>query len=494
MGGGLVQLAAYGRQDLYLTSNPQITFFKMVYKRHTNFSVESIPQKFNVIPNFGERVSITIGNLGDLISKMYLFVVLPNIPKFNDDSYGVFAWTEKIGYALIKRVELEINGQLIERQYGDWMNIWSELTITDNRRGHNKMIGNVKELTQFTNGKESSSLYVPLEFWFCKNYNMALPLISLKYSKVKIHVEFNRAKDCYIVGPTHYINVDDPIVHFEKYEYISQTVNNVVSNGIFIDFDSKNRRLYYIKINNEILNTPDNPVFDYSIIGQKSNAFTIPSKLSLGNQEIKLNIKLPTEVSLTRAFIYVDYIYLDTQERLKFDESNHEYLIETLQFNSEKTIISNFYEAKLSFNHPTKELFWQIQYNYIKNGNINDKFNYTNSFDKSKGVNNVISATILLGGNEAFKEKEGKYYNWVQPYYHHTNSPSEGINIYNYGFNPQKFQPSGSINFSRIDDIKIKMVLDRNFSYNNPGTLRTYSMAYNVLRIIDGIGGLAFSE
>lgn len=486
MGGGLVQLAAYGKQDLYLTSEPQITFFKIMYKRHTNFSIESVPQNFNITPNFGERVSVTLGNIGDLVSKIYLHITLPSIPTFN----GVFAWTKKIGYALLKRIELEIDGQLIERQYGDWLNIWSELTVTNHKKALNNMIGNIDSLTNFTNNKDSHVLYIPLGFWFCVNHNLALPLVALRYSKIKIHVEFNRAKDCYLIGPTHYIEITDPVVHFKKYEYISQTVNNITANGIFVNFDSETRRLYYIKVNNEFLPTPESPVFDYTIIGKTSQAFTLPNL----TKEVKINTKLSSEISLTNAFLYVDYIYLDTEERLRFAESNHEYLIDILQFDSEKRVISNFFETRLGFNHPTKEILWHVQFDFIKNGFLNDKFNYTNNFIKKEGINNVIKANFLLNGNEEFKEKEGKYFNLLQVYNHHSNSASEGINVYNYGLHPENLQPSGSINFSRIDEIKIRMVLDRNFSYNNPGILRVYSLSFNIFRIIDGIGGLAFSE
>jgi hypothetical protein len=499
MTGGLIQLAAYGLQDLYLTSEPQITFFKIIYKRHTSFAIESVIQEFNVRPNFGDRASVTVGNIGDLIGKTYLFVTLPSVPEFINAETGlkhdfnVFAWTKRVGYSLIKRVEIEIGGQLIDRQYGDWMNIWTELTQRYNKRSLDKMLGDDELLTGFTNGKQSYNLYIPLEFWFSRNHNMALPLIALRYSKVKIHVEFNRANECFVIGPTHYIDVEDPIVHFEKFEYIQQTVNNVTSNGIFVHFDTELRRLYYIKVNNKFLATPEDAFFDYTISGVISGGMTTPKKENL-TEEIRIHVKLPSEISITKAHLLVDYYYLDTEERLKFYKSNHEYLIDVLQFESEKPVNNNNFEVRLGFNHPTKEIFWQTQFNFIKNGFINDKFNYTNNFDKTKGANNTKEAVILLNGNEAFKDQVGEYFNRVQVYQKHSNSPSEGINVYCFCLNPEKIQPSGAINFSRLDEIKLRLTLDRNFSYTNPGTMRVYALSYNVLRIIDGIGGLAFSD
>ena len=124
MGGGLVQLVAYGAQDIYLTSNPQITFFKVVYRRHTNFAMESIEQTFNGTVDFGKRVTATISRNGDLIKDMWLEVTLGTSSNL---TYGA-------GNVLVKQVELEIGGQLIDRQYGEWMNIWSELTVPEGKR------------------------------------------------------------------------------------------------------------------------------------------------------------------------------------------------------------------------------------------------------------------------------------------------------------------------------------------------------------------------
>ena len=505
MTGALIQLVAQGIQDLYLTNQPQITFFKMVYKRHTNFSIESVPQNFNSRPNFGERVTCTLSNVGDLVGQIYLFIKLPNVPEFVNedgeiDNRKVFSWGEKIGYGLIKRIELEIGGYLIDRHYGDWLNIWSELTINEKnkKKGLNKMIGNIKRLTSFSNGKLEYNLYIPLQFWFCRNYGLALPLIALRYSEVKIHVEFNRLEECAIIGPTHYINISNSIVHFKKYEYISQTVNNVTCNGIFIDHDDETNRLYYIKINtnNEFKPLPDSSILqdEYSIIGNNSNALALPSLSSIGNREVPVNTELPVSLSLVDSFLYVDYIYLDNEERLKFSQSNHEYLIDVVQFESEKSIVNNNINVKIGFSHPTEEIIWQTRFNFISGGNINDKFNYTTNFNKKKGENITNDGVILLNGQSRFNQSKGQYFNLIQPYQHHNNSPSPGINVYSFSINPKGFQPSGSINLSRIDDIRLKLTLNKNLNYSNPGTLRIYGFSYNVLRIIDGLGGLAFND
>jgi len=206
-----MQLVAYGAQDIYLTGNPQITFFKVVYRRHTNFAVESIEQTFNGQADFGKRVTATISRNGDLIQQMYLEVVLPAL--YTTTASNVVAWTYGVGNALVKQAEIEIGGQLIDRQYGDWMNIWSELTVPEGKRaGYDNMVGNEIDATF---GKQMGGLsagtkyrlYVPFQFWFNRNPGLALPLIALQYHEVKLNLEIRSLAELYQaevsgVGPT----------------------------------------------------------------------------------------------------------------------------------------------------------------------------------------------------------------------------------------------------------------------------------------------------
>ena len=211
MGGGLMQLVAYGAQDVYLTGNPQITFWKVTYRRHTNFAMESIEQTFNGQADFGRRVQCTISRNGDLAYRTYLQVTLPEIGQ--DGCCGdtnacdkTFArWLDYPGEQLISMVEVEIGGQRIDRQYGDWMHIWNQLTLTaEQERGYNKMVGQTTQLTYLTdptfanvdsacagldvpaavcaprNALPETTLYIPLQFWFCRNPGLALPLIALQ--------------------------------------------------------------------------------------------------------------------------------------------------------------------------------------------------------------------------------------------------------------------------------------------------------------------------
>jgi hypothetical protein len=433
MGGGLLQLVAYGAQDVYLTGNPQITFFKVVYRRHTNFAIEAIAQTFNGTPAYGNRVTCQISRNGDLIHRMYLSLLMPSTPGILCSGYGL---------RLINNVEIEIGGQKIDKHYSHWLYIWNELALPKSKRdGYNKMVGmSGNSVNNTTSGELSGkTLYIPLEFWFCRNVGLALPLIALQYHEVKLNIQFETGDNC--AG-----------------------------------------------------NTSDKP-------GGSATPF-------------------PT------ATLWVDYIFLDTDERRRFAQLSHEYLIEQLQFTGSEMVpvatSGGKINPKLTFNHPCKELVWFIK----KNGatphiNNNNWFNYTgysaaagnislpfvyNSATKSADslrdipnlnvltTNMVKKAKLTLNGNERFSERTGSYFNLVQPYQHHENIPTNaGINVYSFALKPEEHQPSGTLNMSRIDTATL------NIEYGGVASAETaflnvYAVNYNVLRILSGMGGLAYSN
>jgi hypothetical protein len=522
MGGGLMQLVAYGAQDIYLTGNPQITFWKVVYRRHTNFSMESIEQTFNGAADWGRKVTCTISRNGDLISRVYLQVTLPSVSVSGTTQ---FRWLNWLGHVMIRQVEVEIGGQRIDRHYGDWLHIWNELSQSaGHQQGYASMVGNVARLVQPISGNGVSSvtgaenypndmafgdcdltscmpettLYVPLEFWFCRNPGLALPLIALQYHEVKINLEFRSAKECFW--------------------------------------------------------------------SSESN-FSLPS--------------------IKSASLYVDYIYLDTDERRRFAQVSHEYLIEQLQFTGDESVNSTSNKIKLNFNHPVKELIWVVQ----PDSNVDLQgtqsfggqqwFNYTDAIDLTplsgtpsdplqgvsgssllssgamaqnvvgsasgvsvaqqgtgfqnvmsgtgledpvnvnllnaalgtgvqlglasvnavldRGVNPVAAAKLQLNGHDRFSERDGRYFNLVQPYQHHTNCPATGVNVYSFGLKPEEHQPSGTCNMSRIDNATLQLSLTPRAVRTASGSVRSckvrvYATNYNVLRIMSGMGGLAYSN
>ena len=546
MAGGLMQLVAYGAQDVYLTGNPQITFWKVTYRRHTNFAMESIEQTFNGQADFGRRVTCTISRNGDLAYRTYLQLTLPEIGQSlatTAEGGTVYArWLDFPGEQLISQVEVEIGGQRIDRQYGDWMHIWNQLTLSkEQERGYYKMIGNTTQLTYVcdptfadvdgpcaANGVRQvcaprkalpeTTLYIPLQFWYCRNPGLALPLIALQYHEVKINLDIRNIEECL------------------------WAVNTLDGAGIKITGAYKQ--------------------------------------------------------SLAAASLFVDYIFLDTDERRRMAQNPHEYLIEQLQFTGDESVGSSSNKIKLNLNHPCKELIWVVQpdanVDYCASLNPNtalntllgaQPFNYTDALDalpnavhafgakatigvaggnnefintsgafedmwanqilkttstsgsvsgglvvagsgsaggplgtanvEDSGVsdagtfvlaetaldmhcwgeNPVVVAKLQLNGQDRFSEREGTYFDLVQPFQHHTRAPDTGINVYSFALRPEEHQPSGTCNFSRIDNATLQLVLSNATVQGvNTAKVRVYAVNYNVLRIMSGMGGLAYSN
>lgn len=719
MGGGLMQLVAYGAQDVYLTGNPQITFWKVTYRRYTNFAVESIEQTFNGQADFGRRVTCTISRNGDLAYRTYLQVTLPQIQTSSDGPTHA-RWLDYPGEQIISCVEVEIGGQRIDRQYGDWMHIWNQLTITASQKeGYNKMVGNTTALTYVANccgsdveqicaagntvcGNDcvqrnalpTTTLYIPLQFWYCSNPGLAIPLIALQYHEVKIVLEMN---------------------YLENMLWAVNAARDAIGRGA--GHFAKNESVY-------------------------------------------------NSTCLVCASLYVDYVFLDTDERRRMAQNPHEYLIEQLQFTGDQSIGSSSNKIQLNFNHPCKELIWVVQpqcnvdycaqfqagsqqnmlygaqpFNYtdqldnlpraahnyrldladsrgpfplskfssfgqecigpyclplvdvfatnakelndivadmiiaaafsdeqkhhitvaLSEGDehtpmqkvqaqlagkgtlklstdqlttvamslvqqhssdqhspaglllsaimMNEKYDSTvvdalaalggsfgiavdqmrsnaNAFrphpdswcdiaapfggafnatsipannvrvpggqtnivgdlnavmggkgnypgdapvpevgcnscsvancpnlvcnpaqavaavvtkasrhETCAGDNPVVCAKLLLNGQDRFSERLGSYFDLVQPFQHHTSTPSTGINVYSFALRPEEHQPSGTCNFSRIDNASIQMVVSANtVRAGGMANVRVYATNYNVLRIMSGMGGLAYSN
>ena len=524
MGGALMQLVAYGAQDVFLTGTPEITFWKVSYRRHTNFAMESIEQTFNGQADFGKRVTCTISRNGDLAYRTYLQLTLPQIDQSMSTSAVYARWMDFVGEQLVAQVELEIGGQRIDRQYGDWMHIWNELTLTsEQQKGYYKMIGNTTQLTYITdpafadvNGPCAASagpaqvcaprkalpettLYVPLMFWYCRNPGLALPLIALQYHEVKINLDLRPIGEC----------------------------------------------LWAV------------------------NSLTTADGSSVSVQQAY-------QQSLVAASLYVDYIFLDTDERRKMAQNPHEYLFEQLQFTGDESVGSSSNKIKLNFNHPCKELVWVVQpdanVDYCASligGSILHKtlgaqpFNYTDAIDALPnavhafggvdetsgtaaviganglfegpgavdadgltahpgfahnggsgvsdagtfvlaetalhlhcwGENPVVTAKLQLNGQDRFSEREGSYFDVVQPFQHHTRHPSTGINVYSFALRPEEHQPSGTCNFSRIDNAVLQLVLSSGtVSGTATAKVRVYAVNYNVLRVMSGMAGVAYSN
>ena len=519
-----------------------------------------LEQTFNGQADFGRRVTCTISRNGDLAYRTYLQVTLPEIGQSlaNTANGSVYArWLDFPGHQLISQVEVEIGGQRIDRQYGDWMHIWNQLTLSaEQKSGYNKMVGHTSQLTYLMDSQYAAvsgpcagtgapaqvcaprkalpetTLYVPLQFWFCRNPGLALPLIALQYHEVKINIDFRPIGECL-----------------------------------------------------------------WAVSGSGALSAATSHTASFQN-------------SLVAASLYVDYIFLDTDERRKMAQNPHEYLIEQVQFTGDESVGSSSNKIKLNFNHPCKELVWVVQpdanVDYCasyQGGTLLNKvlgaqpFNYTDALDvlpnamhafggmdslaadstafidasgmfndagatdvtnsvasqwagdgsatgKKYGLSNfagsqtgpttdfdgvntatgtnptssvsdagsfvltetsldmhcwgenpVVTAKLQLNGNDRFSEREGTYFDLVQPWQHHTRNPDSGINVYSFALRPEEHQPSGTCNFSRIDNATLQLVLSNaTVEGTKTAKVRVYATNYNVLRVMSGMGGLAYSN
>jgi len=517
MTGSILQLVAYGIEDIFLTSDPQITYFKVVYKRHTNFSREEIRQNFVEKPNFNTQVSANISKNGDLMEKSYLVINLPQINAFKNDNITKVAWTRYPGYSLIDTISIEINGRQICKHYGEWMLLWNQMFnphATDS--AFKKMIGDVPELTEFSNGKDSYRIYIPLQFWFCRNSANALPLVSLEYCDVKINLSLKDWNDILLVTPTHYIICSDSIVTFNQYEYIEQNVDGVISAGFFTYFDPYSKKLFYTLLtNNNLLPIPSNIVnkLKYTIYGKTSNstaspAIQNPNSIIINPATHKYN-KI-SSLNLGDTFLLINYIFLDDDERLRFVQSKHDYIIEQLYYNQYNNLVGPTESILIDIENPCKYIIWVAQQQYLYNAK--DYYNYTPTYRHKRSYDTIGSninvgdpmydfddsliyyETLICNSKERLSYRDSKYFRLNQIYEKCVNTPASGVNAYFFSLDPNSIQHSGAYNMSKVEKIEIKINTHPIISTNNIGLFRSYAEVMNILRISNGLGGIMFDK
>ena len=559
MTGGLIQIVAYGSQDLFLTAMPEITFFKYIYKRYTNFADESIDLNFDGNCNFGEEVTCTFPKNGDIIKDIFINITLPtvNLPRkinleqvnkkivelnienqnyidlnkyfeylytaiklsrnlmqqnnvtfsmikksieavtdinsaqflltkikldpndivaidfisdlnaINNTSldekakikeYSIFvnkyinesniiskkvqkkiinltndlnltksfnhyfSWIDNIGYKILESIDIEIGGNIIDRQYGKWLFIWNELAQNSYKKSTiNKLIGNVPELTSYNRDtKDSYNLFIPLKFWFNKDYGISIPLISMRYQDLVLRIKIASLKDC-----------------------------------IYTDYND---------VNNDLID-----------------------KIKIFNMNVMAS-----------------YIFLDNDERKKFAKSSHEYLIEQTKNNYFEVAKVKSFNIDLDFYHPLKYIVWTIQRSSNLKKNLHFKFNnikgnLVNFFpDITNDSDNTIDQCRLeLNGINRIEYKDGDYFNYIQPLECFNKTPVDGINVYSFALNPLEIQPSGSCNFSKLNKKTLNITLTDEFydniEDNEKIIINVYGINYNILRFSKGLAGLGFN-
>ena len=502
-GGGLLQLVAQGKQDVFLTGNPSTTWFKFVYTRYTNFAIESQQMYFDGSPNFGQKISCLVPRNGDLLGDIFLKVTLPQLylspSSFTPNASAPVpvGYVNSPGHALIKEISIQIGEQEIDKQTGQWLEIWSSLTTSASKQeGLRQMIqqkpgypridyannapdlsGNTKTVPKNIFSRENGNLnidisdvnidvlgdyfilpttkypkvydepimgpitvYIPLRFWFNKNPGLYLPLLAMQYHPVRINVTLASIQE-----------------------------------------------MYYTKM----LYTPEGcgPCTNISVQSCSSS---------------DLGIEL-----------WGDYVFLDTSERRRFVSSTLEYLIEQVQYTPPLAIPSGSKTASLplSFNHPIKEFIWVIQRNVSQCRHEYFNWSSLGFYEIEKAAefglpepgsrtDLMLTANIQLDGQDRFNPRDPLYFRLIQPYQRHTAIPSDRyIYVYSIALKPEDSQPSGTLNASRIDNLILQLGLSTGGCNPNSGggstngdmTAFVYATNYNILRVLNGYAGLLFS-
>lgn len=597
MGGGLMQLVAYGAQDVYLTGNPQITLFKVVYRRHTNFAVECIELSMETAKPSG-KPQVQILRNGDLATKTVFRVTLPDLTPTNAETGfdGKVAWVRRLGHALISYVEIQIGGAPIDKHWGVWLDVWYELTHPEGQeRGYRAMIGDVEQLTTLQDSIEGGyNLFIPLQFWFCRNYGLALPLIALQYHDVRLNFDLEDLDKLYV-----YTRGTKRAPAFSGLQYTSA--------GVLIDYvylDSEERRRF-AQVGHEYLIEQLQSDGEQQLSSQTST--TAPSV-----QSFTLNFNHPC-----KEFVWVHKLgafngsagvdggwFLAYSNRQEYEIGNWDLALQEAANNLARSMISvtsDYWTAsdkdveKLTDFSPVAtplvvevigdttfkfmcvntesvgtdmQSVWILK-NPVTQGSVNlasalvdvaveldfadfaDNHypavsvvvvehtmsllnvsiplvtGYSTGFadrrvaeDTSMDVhvvqphnygvcldgtgNVVLDGLLVLNGHDRFSRREGNYFNYVQPYQHHTRTPADGVNVYCFALHPEQHQPTGTANMSRIDNTKLNYRTQDPFR-NSPSTLAplNYSVGtsvwifatnYNVLRVMSGMAGLAYSN
>lgn len=469
MGGGLMELIARGVQDIFLIGNPHITFFKAVYRRHTNFAIESVLQTIDGSVNFDKKVTCKISRSGDLLSSILLEV---DIPLIETDDGSPVSWINALGHGLIEYVEIQIGGQTIDKHYGEWLEIWSELTLDESyQNGYGNMISKYDSFTTVTG---PLTLYIPLQFWFCRNMGLALPLIALQYHEVELLIKFRKFSDLWSFGPNSY--------------YTASKSGTTVTTTTGPEFTSVDigKKLYWNDASTDIIVdlVDDNPRQVTTLVSSTMSSQPLYSKYNAAPNE---------SLSITDARIYADYVYLDNYERKKFATNRHEYLIEQLQYNGNVSYRNGQSKRTVpmdDLNLPVKEIIWVCQIS--KYSESNDLFNYSDTVDPLQiKYDPVEKATILFNGQDRVNDRKGGYFRMVQPFQKHTRMPKSHIYVYSFAMKPEQHQPTGTANFSKIENKDIRIDFRDGLGDAN---IRVYAVNYNVLRIMKGMAGVAMNS
>lgn len=520
MGGGILQIAAYGAQDLYVTGNPQITFFKICYRRHTNFAIQPFEHAFLDNPGFGRMSELKIFRLGDLITKMILKIsispVIINAPI-------KFAWVRRLGYAILNYVSIEIGGQVIDKQYGEWLEIWYELArLGKQERGYAHMLGDIPLFTEYnTKSKPQCNLMIPLKFWFNRHVGLALPLIAIHYHDIFVRIRFNDIANLIITNTPNIRYLENVIIQnvslitdyvyldmkerrefatniheylIEKVQFTGEaSAKQGLNRSELIGFNFPTKELiWYMKNANY---TSSKKFLCYSNSDDWSNELQICSRnilehsiyLSCDNTilpvinecipswesfepgtkgcTINKNIRVINESNDLTLFINTNSLVVIFPDNNYYSLTNkisaciHVFENNTVDINSFVSKI-NDRDVSIPLDMITDTRFYVNEQDYVLNNGV-----YVNQFinhgvNITGSVNPLIAAKLEYNDQERFEKRNGNFFNYLQPEMHHNNTPTDGVNVYSFAIRPEDHQPTGTSNLSMIENIILSMWFD----------------------------------
>ena len=507
MPGGIMQLIFMGGQDVYLTGNPTMTFFKTVYKRHTMFGTEYITLPFDQIPTFTPtqmtKATCKIGRNGDLLFDTYLTYDLPAIYTNNLIPFG---WVEELGTKIIQEVTIRVDGFVLDTQRGDFMKIYSDLIMDVTKKaqfvrcicGEGFMLNSSQNLSNNINEQtiaiNARRLYIPFLFWYCLNSGLSIPLIALQYNELYIDVTFAPLNEL--------IRIGNPPISPKR---------------LFGDYQNSE---FNINIRNYLLSLgyDQNNVFYY---------FTQNNWQSNSN-------------------LLCNYIYLGDDERKMFAQTTHEYLITQTQFNLFQGLKAGPNYLETTFVHPVKEVFWVLTmdnldlsnnwYNFTGLDNSNSfefwqsqlkYYNYSNFYEPELSyitqnftnfVNSVKAQSVykltnqqaqtyfgnyysimqsaqpVFNNNDRMEVEEHAFYQNLEVFKYHSGLPPQGIYVLSFALKPEEHQPSGTQNFSRLDYQEFRVNIFNTYPIEDRFNCYFFAINYNVFRIIGGMGSTVFAN
>jgi len=581
MPGGLTQIAAVGTADQYLVANPQITLFKQVWRRYTNFALESVQQAWTGDCDFGKKCTVVIARSGDLVADCWLQINLPDLSTLNHITGVQHVSTAPAIWFARSTSE----SSMVVKSYGSTgpaANAYVCSARSDNSPvavGGITVVGS-KGLQMVMNAPSISSVTL----YPCDLDTIATPVVAnvignvatvddgVLVANVTYGVCVNNGQILnhvvqvqpggQSVDPIFTLNNVDPVVP-RYYATVLATVGGVATQSAeeivmkakwvnevghalisSVEWEMGGSRIdrhvpEHWSMWNELTESAEKQDGYSDMIGRYANysidwdarsfggskTLFVPLRFSFNTtpgsalplvalqfHDVRLNFEFRNFMDLIRTnvtrvnlqsmptldcSVFATYVFLSQEERSRFAQMPHEYLIEQLQFQTESVYAYNSPNGAatrkftLTLTHPVKEILWAFQaYTSYQSDTVvgNDWFNYDMPECPDQDI--FQTARLLMNGNDRFSERPARYFRLVQPWSYHTRVPTKKIYVYSFSLHPEAANPSGAANYSRLDTSQLYLTLNPNIP---SGRLRIHALSYNVLRIANGLSGVVFA-